>query len=83
MPAKKLDEPTPETPEAPMTPATGGVVQEPVATVAGESGCTYRFTYRDTTIYADLGLTVEHGDLHDWPDGPPNDGRWTLASEKE
>lgn len=43
----------------------------------------YRFIYLDKTIYPALGLTVEHGDEHDWPDGPPSDGRWTLADERK
>ena len=61
--------------------ATGGVVSEPVTLLPGESGCMYRFTYRDTTVYPEHGLTVKLGDTHDWPDGPPTDGRWTLATE--
>lgn len=77
--------------------ATGGVVQEsPV--LPGESGTetvwpvglptslppgNYRFTYGDTTIYPAHGVTAEPGDVHDWPDGPPNDGRWTPATEGE
>lgn len=43
----------------------------------------WRFTYLDTTVYPALGVTAEFGDVHDWPDGPPNDGRWTLAAEGE
>jgi hypothetical protein len=57
---------------------------EPEPEAAAESvGDEYRFIYRDTTIYPELGLTVEPGDIHEWPDGPPNDGRWTPATPKE
>lgn len=43
----------------------------------------YRFVYGDTTIYPAHGVTAEPGSVHDWPDGPPNDGRWTLVTEGE
>lgn len=43
----------------------------------------YRFAYGDTTIYPAHGVTAEPGDVHDWPDGPPTDGRWTPATEGE
>lgn len=43
----------------------------------------YRFIYGYPTTYPELGLTFEPGDLHDWPDGPPTDGRWTPATPKE
>lgn len=46
-------------------------------------GGEYRFIYGYPTTYPELGLTFEPGDLHDWPDGPPTDGRWTPANPKE
>lgn len=62
------------------TPEPEAVVDEtPTALPPGR----YRFTYLDTTVYPAHGVTAEPGDEHDWPDGPPNDGRWTLADPKE
>jgi hypothetical protein len=89
-------EPAPDA-ATPVALATGGVVTEPPV-LPSESGTEtvidpaatwvlppgrYRFTYRDTTIYAAHGVTAAPGDVHDWPDGPPNDGRWTPATEGE
>lgn len=82
-PVEPISVPAPAADEAvPLPLATGGVVSAPV-TLPSESGCTYRFTYRDTTVYPEHGLVAEPGDIHDWPDGPPTDGRWTLATEGE
>lgn len=55
---------------------------EPQAAVDGVDS-RYVFTYGYPTTYPELGLTFEPGDLYDWPDGPPTDGRWTPATPKE
>ncbi len=41
----------------------------------------YPYVAEYTTYYAGLGLTVNPGDVVEWPNGAPADGRWGPAVE--
>lgn len=49
---------------------------EPAAEAAPALGGVYRFTGPYAQTYMDASFVAEPGDTHDWPDGPPADGRW-------
>ena len=36
----------------------------------------YRYTSTEERVYVDRALTVNSGDVVDWPDGAPEDGHW-------
>lgn len=89
VPPQSTTEPEPPPvvqPEPEPTPVAEPVLEpaapEPEPQADMDSG-EYQFVYGYPTTYPNLGLTFQPGDVHDWPDGPPTDGRWTPTTEKE
>ena len=81
VPPQSTTEPEPPPTVEPVAPPEPAAPEpEPPAEVDSNA---YRFIYGYPTTYPNLGLTFEPGDIHDWPDGPPTDGRWTPVTPKE